>query len=102
MLVAWFLFQPYEYSSLVCLVQQKRDWPYNAEAVMKGRKQPSSNRSPKRKLEIIRGMMRQILVGLKACHNTGPPTSIALHAPCRLPFAVHMRLQLCKQQHWLA
>ena len=43
---------------------------------MKGRKQPSSNRSPKRKLEIIRGMIRQILVGLKACHNTGAPTGI--------------------------
>lgn len=57
--------------TLFDLLQQKRDWPYNAEAVMKGRKQPSSNRSPKRKLDIIRGMIRQILVGLKACHNTG-------------------------------
>jgi hypothetical protein len=85
-----------------CLVvQQKRDWPYNAEAVMKGRKQPSSNRSPKRKLDIIRGMMRQILVGLKACHNTGAPTGIALH--CALQTAiVHLRPPYCNQQHWPA
>jgi serine/threonine protein kinase len=50
---------------------QKRDWPYNAEAIMRGRSQPSSNRSPRRKLNIIRGMMKEILEGLKACHNTG-------------------------------
>ena len=52
---------------------------------MKGRKQPSNNRSPKRKLEIIRVIMRQILIGLKACHNTGPPISHEPHAPRRLP-----------------
>ncbi len=38
---------------------------------MKGSSQPSSNRSPRRKLGIVRGMMREILEGLKACHNTG-------------------------------
>lgn len=53
------------------MLQQKRDWPYNAEAIMTGRKEPSSDRSPQRKLDIVRGMMKQILVGLKACHNTG-------------------------------
>ena len=63
---------------------------------MNGRKQPSSNRSPKRKLEIIRGMMRQILVGLKACHNTGPATSIVLHAPYRLPSP------MCNEHHCAA
>jgi hypothetical protein len=64
---------------------------------MKGRKQPSSNRSPKRKLEIIRGMMRQILVGLKACHNTGAPTGIVLH--CAETAVVHLRPPYCNQQH---
>ena len=62
----------------LCLLQQKRDWPYNAEAIMKGRKQPSGNRSPKRKLQIICGMMRQILVGLRACHSTGADVSTVL------------------------
>jgi serine/threonine protein kinase len=60
----------------MCLLQQKRDWPYNAEAIMKGRKEPSGDRSPKRKLDIICGMMRQILAGLRACHNTGAVTAV--------------------------
>lgn len=52
---------------------QKRDWPYNAEALMKGKgKGPlSQNRSPRRKMAIIRGIMKSILQGLRACHNTG-------------------------------
>jgi len=52
---------------------QKRDWPYNAEALMrgKGKGPPSQNRSPRRKMSIIRGIMKSILQGLKACHNTG-------------------------------
>ena len=38
---------------------------------MQGGAQPSSDRTPRRKMEIIRGMMKAILEGLKACHSTG-------------------------------
>lgn len=50
---------------------QKRDWPYNAEALLRGSGQPSQNRSVRRKTAIIRTMMKSILEGLSACHANG-------------------------------
>lgn len=50
---------------------QKRDWPYNAEALMRGSGQPSQNRSVRRKAAIIRTMMKGVLQGLSACHANG-------------------------------
>lgn len=50
---------------------------------MKGLSQPSSNRSPRRKLGIVRGMMREILEGLKACHNTGAALATSPLRFCR-------------------
>lgn len=60
---------------------QKRDWPYNAEALMRGKSVPSQNRSPRRKLAIVRSIMKSMLTALKACHNSGALRRRAPRAP---------------------
>ena len=90
---------------------QKRDWPYNAEALMRGRSMPSQNRSPRRKLAIVRSIMKSILLALKACHNSGAPAEEPLalthlprpHSPERVVHTMQLRsLSGASGKRWLS